>query len=102
MPTYNNPNNQGGYYTPTGQLLSSVSHPVGTYSYPLSTQIDYNGTTAPVYVGYAIPGSSVSLAQWAIQFITYDGSGNVLTTTWSPNYASFGDVWTLRSSLSYS
>lgn len=102
MPTYTNPDNQGGYYTPTGQLLSSISHPVGTYNYPLTTIIDYNGTSQPVYVGYAVPGSSQNLPQWSIQYITYNGSGATLTTQWSANYASFGDVWNNRVSLAYS
>ena len=95
-------NNQGGYYTSTGQLISSISHPVGTYVYPLTTMIDYVGGTAAVYVGYATPGSSTSLAMWAIQFITYDTNGNTLSTQWSTNYASFGDIWANRAALSYS
>lgn len=108
MPTYNNPDNAGGYYTPTGQLMSSVSHPVGTYTYPLTTQIDYQGGTIAVYVGYTMPGTGISLsslsslAVWAIQYIQYDGNNNTLSVQWSPNYASFGDVWSSRASLSYS
>lgn len=96
------PNHQGGYYTNTGQLISSVSHPVGTYVYPLTTMVDYQGGQAAIYVGYAIPGSATSLSMWSIQFITYDGNGNTLSTQWSPNYNSFGDIWDNRTLLSYS
>jgi hypothetical protein len=85
-----------------GQLLSSISHPVGTYNFPLSIQQDYVGGNQPIYVGYAIPGSLISLPLWSIQKITYDGSGNTLSTAWSPNYSSFGDIWNDRAALSYS
>ena len=88
--------------TYNGQLLSSVSHPVGTYNYPLSTKIDYNGTSQAVYVGYAVPGSLTSLPLWAIQYITYDGNNNTTSTQWATQYATFGDIWDARASLSYS
>lgn len=88
--------------TYNGQLISSVTHPVGTYNFPLTTMIDYNGGTVPVYVGYAIPGSSTASPLWAIQYITYDGNNNTLSTQWSPNYSSFGDIWTNRAGLTYS
>ena len=108
MPTYTSPENQGGYYTQIGQLLSGNSHPVGTYSLPLTTQIDYQSGTAAVYVGYTTPGSGQSLSAlsalsvWAIQYILYDGNNNTLSTQWSANSCSFGDVWNLRTSLTYS
>lgn len=82
-------------------LLSSITHPVGTYNFPLTTLIDYNGGTAAIYVGYALPGAITSLPLWSIQFITYDGNGNTLSTKWSTNYYSFGDIWDNRSTLSY-
>ncbi len=84
-----------------GQLISSVSHPVATYNHPLQTKIDYNGTSAAVYVGYALPGSATSSQSWMIQYITYDVNGNTTATQWSPNYAYFGDIWDNRASLSY-
>lgn len=99
MPNYTSPT---GYSPYNDQLTSSVSHPVGTWIYPLTTQIDYQGGTAAIYVGYALPGTSTSNSGWAIQFITYDGNGNTLSTTWSPLYAVFGDIWANRAALSYS
>lgn len=99
MPSFISPT---GYSPYNDQLTSSVSHPVGTWSYPMNTQIDYNGTSAAVYVGYALPGSVTSAPVWAIQFITYDGNGNTTSTTWSKNYYSFGDIWDNRASLVYS
>jgi hypothetical protein len=108
MPTFTSPENQGGYYTQIGQLMSSVSHPIGTYNLPLTTQIDYQGGTAAVYVGYTTPGSGQALSAlsalsvWAIQYIIYDGNGNTLSTQWSTNSASFGDIWNLRVGLTYS
>ena len=113
MPSYTSPT---GYSPYNDQLTSSVSHPVGTWSYPITTQIDYQGGSAAVYIGYALPGNSnlpgstssanmttlSALSVWAIQYITYDGNGNTLSTQWSPLYASFGDIWSNRTSLIYS
>jgi len=99
MPNYTSPT---GYSPYNDQLTSSVSHPVGTWSYPMTTQIDYNGTSAAVYVGYALPGTATTNPGWAIQYITYDVNGNTLSTQWSPLYASFGDIWSNRTTLSYS
>ena len=51
---------------------------------------------------YALPGTATTSPGWAIQFITYDTNGNTLSTQWSPLYASFGDTWSTRTTLSYS
>jgi hypothetical protein len=113
MPNYTSP---AGYSPYNEQLTSSISHPVGTWSYPITTQIDYQGGNVAIYVGYALPnnsnlpGSSSSgnltslstLPVWAIQLITYNGSSQVISTQWSPLYAYFGDVWNNRISLIYS
>lgn len=99
MPSFTSPT---GYSPYNDQLTSSVSHPVGTWVYPLTTQIDYQGGTAAIYVGYALPGTLTTNQGWSIQFITYDGNGNTLSTQWSPLYASFGDTWSLRVGLTYS
>ena len=108
MPTYGSPNNQGGYYTQTGQLIQSISHPVAQYYLPLTTQNDNQGGNYVVYSGYTMPGSGQSLtvlstlAVWAISYTQYDGNNNVISVTWSQNYASWGDIWNSRASLTYS
>lgn len=98
MPNYTSPT---GYSPYNDQLTSSVSHPVGTWSYPMTTKIDYQETSAAVYIGYSLPGSPTSSPMWAIQFVQYDGNGNTISTTWSSNYSSFGDIWDNRATLSY-
>ncbi len=99
MPTLISPT---GYSPYNDQLTSSVSHPVGTWIYPLTTRIDYQGGNAAVYVGYALPGSATSAPAWSIQYIQYDGNGNTTSTQWSTLYASWGDIWDSRTTLSYS
>lgn len=99
MPNYTAPT---GYSPYNDQLVSSISHPVGTWSIPMTTKIDYNGTSAAVYVGYALPGSLTSNPVWSIQFIQYDVNGNTISTTWSPNFGYFGDIWDNRAILVYS
>lgn len=69
---------------------------------PLTTEIDYNGTSNPVYVGKAAAGAITTDSMWQIEYLTYNASGNVLTVQWSPNYKIFGDIWASRDSLSYS
>jgi hypothetical protein len=98
MPSYTSPT---GYSPFNDQVTSSISHPVGTYSYPLTTLVDYQVGSVPVYVGYAIPGASQTGASWAIQFIQYNGSSAVVSTTWSSNYMNFGDIWANRATLTY-
>lgn len=69
---------------------------------PLTTEVDYNGTSNPVYVGKAAAGAITTDPMWQIEYITYNASGNVLTVQWAPNYRTFGDIWASRDSLSYS
>lgn len=42
---------------------------------------EYSGTNL-IYKGFARPGSDTSLPVWQIAFLTYDGSGNVLSILW--------------------
>ena len=73
-----------------------------TVSAPLTTLIDYNGTSNAVYVGRAAAGAITNDSMWQIEYITYNTSGNALTVQWSPNYKTFGDQWSDRDSLTYS
>lgn len=41
----------------------------------------YTGTNL-IYKGFARPGSATSEPVWQIAFLTYDGSGNVLSVQW--------------------
>ena len=83
-------------------MKPSPSSGGSSFDFILTTQMDYNGTSNPVYVGQAFPGSSVNNPCWRIQYIQYNGSGQVTSVQWSPNSFIFGDIWANRASLSYS
>lgn len=50
----------------------------------MSFRGQYTGTNL-VYKGFARPGSATSSPVWQIAFLTYDGSGNILSITWPEN-----------------
>ncbi len=41
-----------------------------------------NGIGQPVYHAFAVPGTAVTTASWAIQKYTYDGNGAVTDIQW--------------------
>jgi YD repeat-containing protein len=71
---------------------------------------EYSGDNL-IYKGFARPGSSTDRPVWQIAFLTYDGSGNVLTITWprkliagvssGPASNDYEFIWDDRASLSY-
>lgn len=63
--------------------------------------VDYDGGSAPVYVGYAAPGTADSAAAWMIAKHTYDSSGNVTAVRFAGGAAEYDQVWDDRASLSY-
>ncbi len=67
----------------------------------LTTVIDYQGGTSPVYVGQALPGAALSAELWQIKYITYDTNGNPLTITYA-GAGSAANIWNNRTSLTYS
>jgi len=62
---------------------------------------DYQGGNNPIYIGQALPGSSLTNASWRILKNTYNGSGQLTNVQWSPLAATFGDIWNNRTSLVY-
>lgn len=44
-------------------------------------QGEYTGDNL-IYKGFARPGADVGEPVWQLAFLTYDGSGNVLSITW--------------------
>ncbi len=58
------------------------------------------GTPGIIYKGYAIPGSAVNAAVWAIEKITL--AGEVTTKTWAGGNKTFDKIWNNRSTLVYS
>lgn len=65
-------------------------------------QMDDVTTTSVTYVGKAAIGSSVNSAVWQIKRV--DESGTPITTviTWADGNSSYDNVWSNRSSLTYS
>jgi hypothetical protein len=67
---------------------------------------EYSGTNL-IYVGKARPGSAEGELVWQISFLTYDGSGNLLSVEWPINSADnrpsseFLFSWTDRASYTY-
>lgn len=69
-------------------------------------QGQYSGSNL-IYKGFARPGASTSAPVWQIAFLTYDGSGNLLSITWPQNIQGnasndYEFAWTLRASYTYS
>lgn len=58
------------------------------------------GTPGIIYKGYAIPGSAVNAAVWAIEKITL--AADVTTKKWAGGNKNFDKIWNNRSELIYS
>lgn len=67
-----------------------------------TTEFDNNGGSSPVYIGQALPGTATSVAKWRIKKLTYDGSGNILSTTYANGVATFSNIYDNRASYTYS
>jgi YD repeat-containing protein len=72
----------------------------------LAFQGQYSGTNL-IYKGFARPGALTSASVWQIAFMTYDGSGNLLTITWPQDvngHASndYQFIWDNRATYTYS
>jgi len=68
----------------------------------LTTLLDYDGGTNPVYIGLATPGSATSSDVWLIKKLTFDGSNNPTAIKLASGLPNFGQIWDNRASLSYS
>jgi hypothetical protein len=60
-----------------------------------------------IYFGQARPGSSTSDAVWKISYLTYDGSGNLLTIQWPQDTngnasSEYIFIWEDRAGYTYS
>lgn len=66
---------------------------------------EYSGDNL-IYKAFAKPGSDEGTLSWQIAFLTYDGSGNVLSITWPINAegvpsSDYEFSWTARASYTY-
>ena len=85
--------------TPQRALVDSNGS-VKTTTDVYTVKLEYVGNN-PVYVGKALPGSSVSSAAWQIQKLTYSGN-NVTDVQWAGGSSGFAAIWNDRATYSYS
>ena len=66
----------------------------------LQQRIDNAGCTQPVYIGDAVPGSSLQSLKWRIQKLTYSGT-DVIRISWANGTDRFDKKWENRASYTY-
>ncbi len=72
-----------------------------------SFRSEYDASDNPIYIGYAVPGSSESASVWQISKQTYDASGNMTEMKWPTNSSGavsndYEFVWADRATYTYS
>lgn len=82
---------------PTTHALLSSGSAGGSSTY--ATNIDSTTTANMVYVGKAVPGTSVSAPFWQIKLLNKTSG---LITTFADGDANFDNIWANRASLTYS
>ena len=85
-------------------MSTGTASAIGVYLNSQAIQLDPNGRSddQPVYVGFAVPGTSTGSSGWKIIEILYDASGGVSQVLWANGTANFDKTWSNRSSYSYS
>lgn len=81
--------------TPDISSVSAVWDAAGE----LEIRVDYDGGTNPIYVGWAIPGSTTAEAAWKIIKLTFDGNDNPTRIEHASDAPGFSYVWDDRASL---
>jgi len=61
-------------------------------------RFDFTSTTNVIYVGYAPRGAATSAPVWIVKEVTFDASGNPLSSLWSAQNV----IWDNRTTLIYS
>lgn len=67
----------------------------------LTTLIEYDGNSNPIFIGQAAPGTLPAAASWQIRKLTFDGNGNVTQIKYASYTMTFDQVWDDRVSLTY-
>ena len=67
-----------------------------------TTQVEYDASNNPIYIGDAVTGTATSAAAWRIKKITYDASNNPTGIQWADGSTKFDKVWDDRTTYSYS
>lgn len=68
----------------------------------LALQLHYDGSSNPIYIGIAKPGTATSAAFWQIRKLTFDGGNNVTSIKYASGSPDFNQIWDDRAGLSYS
>lgn len=66
----------------------------------LQQRIDNAGGALPVYIGWAVPGSSPMSLKWRIQRLYYSGT-DVVQVRWADGNDRFDKRWDDRASYTY-
>ena len=67
----------------------------------LTMRIEYQNNN-PIYIGYAVPGSSENEAKWQIRKLEYDDAGNLVSVKFAEGTVGFDKIWNNRASYNYS
>ena len=62
---------------------------------PLTRLIDFNGGTAPIYIGEATPGTVTSVTKWRIQKRVYSNR-KLVSIKWANGSGNFDKEWDER------
>lgn len=79
-----------------------LCNPEGSRGCDYAVQIDYAGTSNPVYYGRADVGTQTYEPLWQIKQMVYDPNGNLLQVLWANGADTFLNVWDQRYQYKYS
>jgi hypothetical protein len=88
-----------------GSPLSSTNPTFVSQGVPtLKKKMENTGSGQPLYIGMAVPGSSVSESVWQIRKLEYDDGINMPPTgeVFADGVSTFTKVWNDRATYSYS
>lgn len=60
-----------------------------------------NGSSGPIYIGYAEAGSADADAKWQIKKMTYDVNGFVTSILYADSSNNYDKKWSLRATYTY-
>ena len=64
-------------------------------------RLDYVGGPNPIYIGWALPGTTTGQKGWRLARVTYDGNGNPIAIEWAENTVAYAFKWDDRATFSY-
>jgi len=67
----------------------------------MSLRIEYDGSSNPIYIGIAAPGTLDGASYWQLRKLTFDGNNNVTSIKYADGDSSFDNIWDSRSDGTY-